>query len=211
MLGRRAVGERCVRSLLVVDALEVTEPVELLAQATRRRRGGIAQQRQVQPFEPAVLLRLAGRNALRQHARLDHLDRQPREAARTARGERRPIIGAQPLRQSVFTERRIEHRPDMLGVVAVERLAAQEIAAVRVAQGKRLAVRPVASQEPALEINAPQVIRAVAGTERCARGRRAAAQLAPHRQSCAVEQHADRARCRPGHRGIVPRQAKRAP
>ena len=36
MLGRRAVGERCVRSLLVVDALEVTEPVELLAQATRR-------------------------------------------------------------------------------------------------------------------------------------------------------------------------------
>src|SRR5207302_6165657 len=71
MLGRRIVAERSMRPLLVIDALEVSEPVELLLEAARRRRGGIAQQRQVQALEPAVLLRLAGRDALRQDARLD--------------------------------------------------------------------------------------------------------------------------------------------
>src|SRR5713101_5029688 len=51
MLGRRAVGERRVWPLFIVDALESAEPVELLAQGARRRRRGVAQQRQVQPFE----------------------------------------------------------------------------------------------------------------------------------------------------------------
>lgn len=60
MFGRRGVAERGMRPLLVVDAPEIAQPVELLAQAARRRRGGIAQQGQVQPFKPAVLLRFAG-------------------------------------------------------------------------------------------------------------------------------------------------------
>ena len=60
MLGRRIVAERSMRPLLVIDALEVPQPVELLLEAARRRRGGIAQERQVQALEPPVLLRLAG-------------------------------------------------------------------------------------------------------------------------------------------------------
>ena len=96
MLGRRVIAERLVRALFVVETLEAAQPLELLAQAARRRGGGVLQQRQMQPLQPAVLLRLAGCNALRHHAGLDHLDRKPRQPARPARGKRRPVVGAQP-------------------------------------------------------------------------------------------------------------------
>ena len=46
------------------------------------------------------------------------------------------------------------------------RLAAQKIAAVRVRQGQRLAARPVAGPEPALEVDAPHVVGRRAGRKR---------------------------------------------
>jgi hypothetical protein len=61
MLGRRVVAQRLVRALLVVETLEAAQALELLAQAARRRVGGILQQREMQPLQPAVLLRLARR------------------------------------------------------------------------------------------------------------------------------------------------------
>jgi hypothetical protein len=70
VLGRGGVAERRMRPLLVVDALKVAKPPELLAQAARRRSGGIAQQGQMQPFEPAILLRFAGGDALWPHPAL---------------------------------------------------------------------------------------------------------------------------------------------
>ena len=82
MLGRGIVAERLVRPFVVVEALEAAQAPDLLAQASRRRIGGILQQRQMQPFQTAVLLRLAGCNALRHDASLDHLDRELRQAAR---------------------------------------------------------------------------------------------------------------------------------
>src|SRR6516164_6262468 len=75
VLGRGSVAQRGMRPLLIVEALKVAEPPELLAQAARRRAGGIAQQSQVQPFEPTVLLRFAGGNPLRPNPRLDDFDR----------------------------------------------------------------------------------------------------------------------------------------
>jgi hypothetical protein len=54
VLGWSIVAERLVRALFVVNALEVTQTVELLSQAPRRRVGGVLQQREMQPLEAAV-------------------------------------------------------------------------------------------------------------------------------------------------------------
>src|SRR5947207_6889012 len=65
---RTGIAERGMRPLLIVDPLKGAEPLELLAQAAGRWVGGIAQQGQVEPLEPTVLLRFAGGNAFRPHA-----------------------------------------------------------------------------------------------------------------------------------------------
>src|SRR6266540_504323 len=197
VLGRGVVAEGLVRALFIVEGLEAAQALELLSQAPRRRVGGVLQQRQMQPLQSTVLLRLAGRNALRHHPGLDHLDRQLRQPARPARGKRRSIVGAQPMRKAELAECRIEHWPYVFGVGARHRLAAQQIPAVGVAQRQRLAMRAVAGQEPALEIDAPHIIRRPAMRKRRARWRAAATQTAPDRQALAVEQRPDRAGDRP--------------
>jgi len=85
------------------------EALELLAQRARRRIGRVLQERQVQPLVPPILLRFTRFNPLRQHASLDHLHRQLRQSARARGGERRPIVGAQPVRQPKFAESRFGH------------------------------------------------------------------------------------------------------
>src|SRR5258706_1738886 len=155
-------------------------------------------------MEPPVLLRLARHDAFGPQTGLDHLPREPRQAADYRRGKGRSIVRAQAQRQAVLAECGIEHRPDMLGVVAVENLATQEIPAVCVAQGQRLAMRAVAGQKPPLEVHAPDVVRPGARTERRARRRAAAAHLALDRQARAIEQRADRARRRQANARILP-------
>ena len=117
-----------------------------------------------------------------------------RQPACAARGKRRAIVGAQVKRQAELAERRIQHRPDMFGVGARQRLAAQQIAAVGVGERQRLAAAAVAGQEPALEVDAPDVVGCPAMRKWCARGWTAPPQLALDRQPFAIKQGADRAR-----------------
>ena len=77
------------------------------------------------------------------------------------------------MRQAELAERRVEHRPHVIGVGARQRLAAQQIAAVRIGQRQRLATGAVAGQEPALEVDAPHVV-----------GRAAMRQTARSRAGC---------------------------
>src|SRR5215472_2179514 len=202
-LGRSGVAERGMRALLIIEALKIAEPAKLLAQAARRRVGGIAQQGQMQPFEPTVLLRFAGGDALRPDPCLDDLDRQPRQSAGAGRGKWRPVVRAQSQRQTKLQKRGVEHRPDMLAVSAPQRLAAQQVPAVGIAQGQRFAVRAIAGQKPALKVDAPHRIGIAARGKWGVRWRTAPAQLAFDRQSFAVEQLPDRTRRRPDRGGIV--------
>ncbi len=94
MLGRRIVAERLMRAFFIVDVLEHAQALQLFAQATRRWLGGVLQQREMHSLVPAILLWLARRDPLRQHAGLDHLDRQLRQSAGTARGKGRTVVGA---------------------------------------------------------------------------------------------------------------------
>ena len=197
VLGRRVVAERLVRSFVVVEPLEAAQSLDPLAQAARRRIGGVAQQRQMQPLQPSVLLRLARRDALRHDAGLDHLDGKLRQPAGPAQGKRRSIVGAQPIRQAELTEGRAQHRPHMIRISARHRLAAQQIAAVGIAQRQRLATAAITGDEPALEVDAPNIIRRCAMPKRCARWRAAPPQTALDRQTLAVTQCPNRAWRRP--------------
>src|SRR5262249_41023584 len=73
MRSRRIVAKRRVRAFFVVLTLKDAEALELLAQRACRRVGGVLEQRQMKPLQPAVLLRLARLDALRQHAGFDHV------------------------------------------------------------------------------------------------------------------------------------------
>lgn len=87
----------------------------------------------------AILPRLAGGNALRHHAGFDQFHRQPGQAASAARGKRRAVIRAQVVRQPELAEDGVEHQPDMIGVRAPQVLAAQQIAAMGIAERQRFA------------------------------------------------------------------------
>ena len=152
----------------------------------RRRIGGVLQQRQMQPLQAAVLLRLAGRNALGHGPGLDHFDGKLRQPAGAARGKWRPIVRAQPQRQAEFAECRIKHRPNMLRIGARQCLTAQQVAAMGIAQRQRLTTRTIAGAKPAFEVDAPRVIGCRAWRKRRARRRAASAQPAFDRQPLAI-------------------------
>ena len=145
----------------------------------------------------AVLLRLAGRDPLGQHAGLEQLDREARQPGGGQAGERRAVVAAQNARQAVFAKGGGKDRPDMGFVGATDGLAAEQEPAGAVAEGKRLDLGAVAGQEPALEVGAPHVIRRRAGGQWHALRGNPAPALARPAQSGPVEHQADRARRRP--------------
>src|SRR5262245_20080713 len=208
MVGRRVVAESLVRALIIVQGLEGTKALELLSQAARRRIGGVLQQRQMQPLQSSVLLRFGRCNALRHDPGLDDLDRQLRQSACSGRGKGRAIVGAQPMRKAELAEGRIEHRPDMIAVGARHHLAAQEITAVAIAQRQWLAMRAIAGQEPAFEINAPHIIGGPALCKGHVRRRTATAHPTLDRQALAVEQRPNRAGGRPSCLGSASLQPR---
>src|SRR4030088_1393347 len=197
VLSGRVVAERLVRALFIVDTLEVLEALQLLAQGACRRFGGVLQERQVQPLQPTILLRLARCNALGDDARFDHLPRQLREAAHTTRSKRRPVVGPQRLGQAELAEGRVDNRPDMIVVGTAQRLAAQQVTAVSVPQREWFTMSAVAGQEPTLEVDAPNIVGGIAMRKRRARWRTASAQPSLHSKALALEQFSYRARCRP--------------
>src|SRR6185312_2958095 len=194
---RRLLAQRLVRPFRVEDAAECVEAALLGASACRRRARSFFLERAMQPLVPAVLLRLAGRDPLRQHAGLDQLHGERRQAAGADPGERRPVVAAYHARQAELAESRIEHRPDVPRVRALHHLQPQHIAAVQIAQAEGITAPPIAGAEPALEIRAPPIVAGGAGGQRRGTGRNPAAPLPPHHQTMPVEQLGDRALDRP--------------
>src|SRR5262245_50335435 len=162
----------------------------------------------MQPLQSSVLLRFGRCNALRHDPGLDNLDRKLRQSACSGRGKWRAIVGAQPMRKAELAEGRIEHRPDMIGVGARHHLAAQEITAVAIAQRQWLAMRAIAGQEPAFEINAPHIIGGPALRKGHVRRRTATAHPTLDRQALAVEQRPNRAGRRPSCLGSASLQPR---
>jgi len=84
-----------VRPLLVVNADEVLEAFLLLQEVERSGLGSFVLQRQVHALMAAVLLRLAGLDALQADAQTQPPDGQAREPEQSpGGGERRAVVGA---------------------------------------------------------------------------------------------------------------------
>src|SRR6202011_1055785 len=98
------------------------------------------------------LLRLAGDDPLGRDAELDPPHPQPRQSTHPGRRERRTVVRTDRLRQPMLLECRLEDRPHVLLIWTGHRLTAQQVTAVRVTQGERIAPPAVCGAEPALEI-----------------------------------------------------------
>src|SRR6266851_5343266 len=154
VLMRRRLAESLMRTLLIVFAPERLEPV-LLILARRLRVAGERHQGEVKALVPPVLLRLAGRNALKRDAEPHEAHCKRRQPGNAGTGKRGTVVRAQPVRQAIMAEQPLEYRPGLSVRGRSHGFQTKQIAALRIHHGQRLATRPVASAEPALVIRRP--------------------------------------------------------
>ena len=109
-------------------------------------------------FVPSVLLRMSRLDPFWPDAQLHPPYRQPRQPAHRARGERRPVVGADRLGHSMLAECGLEDGLHPRAVGLLHRLAAQQIPAVGVGDGQRIDARTIAGAKPALEVGAPDPV-----------------------------------------------------
>src|SRR5215471_128895 len=196
---RCLLSQSLMRPLVVVENTELVETLLLRRYAVGRRHRGLLLEGAVNPLVTAILLWLAGNDPLRPDAELEPPYRQPRQAARSGRGKRRTVVRTDRQRQPMLAECRLEDRPHMLVVGAHHCLTAQQVTAVRIAQGERIAAPPVAGAKPPLEIGAPHVIGRRHRGKRPGIGRAAASPRQALDQTLAPQPIADRARRRNCH------------
>lgn len=94
-------------------------------------------------FMAAVLLRLAGLDALMPDAEADPPHGQPAQPGRRGRGERRAIIGADRQRQTMFAEGGFHHRAHTRRIGFIHRHATDQIARAGVGDGEWIDARAV--------------------------------------------------------------------
>src|SRR6185312_15680532 len=94
-------------------------------------------------------------------------------------------------------------------------LAAQQVAAVRVDERERVALLAVTGAKPALEVDAPDGVRAIARSKRLRQRHDASSSSTRHCEASSLEDIGDAARARPNTAGVAigePRpQLARAP
>src|SRR6266436_7227289 len=154
---RHRLAQGFVRALMVKLCTEIIEAALLGGERGRRRLRGFRLEGLVHAFMPSVLLGLARHDAHRRNAQLDPPHRQSAQAAGRQRGKRRTIIGEQYLRQAVLAKKPLECAPAAC-IVGGDRAAAQQVTAEGVGHGQGITGRAIAGAEPALEVDAPDII-----------------------------------------------------
>src|SRR4051812_39071029 len=109
------------------------------------------------PLVPAVLLWVAGLDALEANAEPNPLHRELRQAARGTRCERTTIVGTNGRRQPELSECGLEDAGGGRSLRRRERLAAKQVAAERVGDRKRVAA-PIVDGKVTLEVGTPHVV-----------------------------------------------------
>ena len=123
-MGRSFHIQGLVRSLLVVDILELVEGFLLSATVGPRWLGCLLLQRAMHPFMATVLFRMAGCDSLRDDVQLHQINRQGGQAGDRPAGEGRSIVGSYGQGQAIFAEGRFKNSPYSLRVRFLYRLAA---------------------------------------------------------------------------------------
>ena len=190
-----------MRPLLVIVAGERREAA-LLGGPVRFRRPHRLQQREMEAFVPAVLLRMAGIDPLVPDAELDPPGRQRRQPGRPGRGEGRAVVGADHVGQAIFPKSPLEQRLGFVMRRAGGGRYADQIAAEPVRHRQGFDARAVAEPNPTLVVDAPDMV-GVLRHGQFAKPRRTAA---PHpsaaNQARALEYLAGRRRRRPVGLGL---------
>src|SRR5277367_330272 len=189
--------QRFMRPHFVVFLAEIRQRSLLRPPILRRRHRHFLLQRAMHALVPPVLLGMSRLNPLRHNPQLDPPHRQPRQSSNRRRGKRRSVVSPDRLRQAIFAERGFEDRLHPRRVRVLHRLAAQQIAAVRVADRQRIDALSVPRTEPALEVRAPHPVRPVGMRQWFGVRRRLASLLARHHQPFSLQHLPDRARRRP--------------
>ena len=115
-----------MRPLVVVAADEVVEAGLLLEDVLRGRSGGLDLQRPMHPLVPAVLLRMAGRDAFDLDPESQPPDRELAEVEQSLRaGEGNAVIGPDHRGQPELFEGAIEHAEGIALPGRLQRLAGQ--------------------------------------------------------------------------------------
>ena len=156
------------------------------------------------PLVAAVLLRLARIDPLQLDPGLGPARRQARQAARTRARKRRAVVRAQRQRHAVAPERRLDRRHDRRRARRHDH-DRKKIPAPRIADRQRIAARAVPGPEPALEVDAPDIVR-TRRPERTLRRRQTAPQTAARHKTLRAQKIAHRARRRPHRPGVLAHQ-----
>ena len=150
----------------------------------------------------SVILRRGWPGTLRHNAQLDPSHGNSAEAARRATGEGNAVIGVDHQRQTILVKGCLEDGVHVQRIGLRHDVAAQQIAAVRVGDGERIATGAVGGAEPAFEIGAPSLIDCLDRGERLLERRRAYPRLPPMRKSGALQHLPDGAYRGPRHVGM---------
>src|SRR5260370_23925278 len=101
---RRSLAERLMRALMIDLGAERIEAPLLGRRGGGWRAGALDLEGPMHSFMASVLLRLAGLDSLRRNAELDPPHREPAQSSRSYRGERRAVVRANRVRQSLLSE-----------------------------------------------------------------------------------------------------------
>src|SRR5689334_9713174 len=149
-----------MRALFVVFASESLECLGLRCPVGRWLLGQW-QHGQVEALMASILLRLARLDALQDYAELYEAHRQRRQPGDAGRREWRTIVASEPIRQAVFLEGSLKHRPGFFFRRRAGRRQRQQVAARPIHHRQRLAAPAVAGPEPALVVPRPQRVRSL--------------------------------------------------
>ena len=152
--GLRGVARSCIR-------LEAVELPLLPAKTRCRRPRRPGLQGLVHPLVCTILLRTAGPDSLMNDAELHPPNVQPAQSVDTGRREWRAVVAADRRREAMLAEHPLESGPRSSRLHVEQRAAREQVPAVVIQQGQRIAVDAVASLELALEVDRPHLVRSI--------------------------------------------------
>ena len=158
MRGRDVAVETLVRAHAVVVVDECVEADLLSVHVGFRRQSCFLFEGPVHAFVTSILLRLSGRNPLMANAKLDPPRAQQRQAKHALRCERMAVVGSNGIGQTVIAKDACENGADPLVPDRTQAVTGEQVAAVGVGHGERIAIDAVEQSKLPFEVCAPDLI-----------------------------------------------------
>jgi hypothetical protein len=157
-IGGIASAQSFMRTLgVVIRSPAITAPL-LAERMSRWRTGGVPLEFTMHLFMRAVLLGMAGSNELDADAQSQPPHTQGRKTPSARAAERRSIVPADDLGQTVATEQADKHPSHCDRALVRQNAHRQEKAAEEIADGERIATRALSGAKETFEIHRPDIV-----------------------------------------------------